>query len=138
VPAVIVGLKESLAGSSLNQGNYAAARRRSPTARCATCTARCAAALETIVPARRGQGARRSSGTTTRRSRSSVRTAATRRRSSPPRRHDQDLIDAGFEPDSVIAAVEAEDFSLLKHSGLYSVQLQPAGTTPRQEQRMTE
>ena len=44
-------------------------------------------------------------------------------------------IDAGFEPDSVIAAVEAEDRSLLKHSGLYSVQLQPAGShqAPAQE-----
>lgn len=39
------------------------------------------------------------------------------------------LIDAGFEPDSVVAAVDADDRSLLKHSGLYSVQLQPPGTT---------
>lgn len=39
------------------------------------------------------------------------------------------LIDAGFEPETVVAAVESEDLSLLKHSGLYSVQLQPAGTS---------
>jgi hypothetical protein len=46
-------------------------------------------------------------------------------------------IDAGFDPASVIAAVEAEDRSLLRHSGLYSVQLQkpgadtpPTGATP--------
>ncbi len=38
------------------------------------------------------------------------------------------LVDAGYEPGSVVAAVEAEDFRLLKHSGLYSVQLQPPGT----------
>lgn len=36
-------------------------------------------------------------------------------------------ITAGFEPDSVVAAVIKEDFSLLKHSGLVSVQLQPPG-----------
>lgn len=38
------------------------------------------------------------------------------------------LIDGGFEPDSVVAAVAAGNYKLLKHSGLYSVQLQPAGT----------
>ncbi|SRX93569.1 phage portal protein, HK97 family [Thermaerobacter marianensis DSM] [Mycobacterium shimoidei] len=38
------------------------------------------------------------------------------------------LITAGYEPDSVIAAVEANDFRLLVHSGLYSVQLQQPGT----------
>lgn len=37
------------------------------------------------------------------------------------------LIDAGYLPDSVVAAVEAEDFTLLVHSRLFSVQLQPAG-----------
>lgn len=38
------------------------------------------------------------------------------------------LIDAGYTPESVIAAVDADDFRLLSHSGLYSVQLQPAGS----------
>lgn len=37
-------------------------------------------------------------------------------------------ITAGYEPDSVIAAVEANDLRLLVHSGLYSVQLQQPGT----------
>ncbi len=44
------------------------------------------------------------------------------------------LTDAGYDPGSVVAAVRAGDFSLLSHSGLYSVQLQPAaasgGSTP--------
>jgi hypothetical protein len=47
------------------------------------------------------------------------------------------LVNAGFEPESVKAAVDAEDFSLLKHSGLMSVQLLPPGsdgtTTPPKE-----
>lgn len=37
------------------------------------------------------------------------------------------LISAGYTPDTVVAAVMAEDFSLLKHSGMMSVQLQPPG-----------
>jgi hypothetical protein len=39
------------------------------------------------------------------------------------------LIDAGYEPDSVRRAVQAGDWSLLTHSGLFSVQLQAAGAT---------
>jgi hypothetical protein len=40
-------------------------------------------------------------------------------------------IDAGYLPDSVVAAVNANDLRLLKHSGLYSVQLQkPGGNNP--------
>lgn len=36
-------------------------------------------------------------------------------------------ITAGFEPDSAVAAVDADDRKLLKHSGLVSVQLLPPG-----------
>ena len=40
------------------------------------------------------------------------------------------LIIAGFEPDAVVDAVLSGDYSRLtgKHTGLFSVQLQPAGT----------
>jgi hypothetical protein len=38
------------------------------------------------------------------------------------------LVGAGFEPDSVVQAVESGDLTLLKHSGLVSVQLQPPGS----------
>ncbi len=44
----------------------------------------------------------------------------------------QQLITAGYMPDSVVAAVMADDFSHLQHSGLFSVQLQP----PFQQQEM--
>jgi hypothetical protein len=37
------------------------------------------------------------------------------------------LVSAGYDPDSIVAAVDSGDFSLLKHSGLVSVQLQPPG-----------
>lgn len=39
------------------------------------------------------------------------------------------LIDAGYTADSVVAAIKNGDWSLLVHSGLFSVQLQPPGTT---------
>src|SRR5690606_6000127 len=38
------------------------------------------------------------------------------------------LVDAGYDPASVVAAIEAEDMRLLTHTGLYSVQLQPPTT----------
>lgn len=40
------------------------------------------------------------------------------------------LITAGYEPDSVVAAVQSGDFGLLVHSGLTSVQLLPPGASP--------
>jgi hypothetical protein len=40
------------------------------------------------------------------------------------------LTDAGWTPESVKAAIQNDgDWSLLVHSGLFSVQLQPPGTT---------
>jgi hypothetical protein len=38
------------------------------------------------------------------------------------------LVDAGFEPDAAVNAVNSGDLSGLLHTGLFSVQLQPAGT----------
>ncbi|MFE0699126.1 phage portal protein [Streptomyces sp. NPDC058872] len=38
------------------------------------------------------------------------------------------LVDAGYTPESVQRAVQAEDWSLLEHTGLFSVQLQRPGT----------
>ena len=40
------------------------------------------------------------------------------------------LYDAGWKPDDIVKAVLAYDWSLLKHSGLPSVQNQPAATAP--------
>jgi phage portal protein BeeE len=48
------------------------------------------------------------------------------------------LIAAGYTPDSVIAAVEADDFRLLVHTGLYSVQLQaPGANNPAPPEEVT-
>jgi hypothetical protein len=38
------------------------------------------------------------------------------------------LVDGGFDPDSVVAAADSWDETLLVHTGLLSVQLQKPGT----------
>jgi hypothetical protein len=43
------------------------------------------------------------------------------------------LVKEGFEPDSVVKAVNAGDMTLLKHTGLVSVQLQPPGSASQPE-----
>lgn len=129
VPAVIAGLKESLAGSSLNQGNYSAARRQFGDGTMSDLYAGAAGALETLVPAPQTNGPSKlwhdmSQIPFFREDRKDnadiqfTRAQAMRQ-----------LVDAGWTPESVNSAFEAEDMTLLKHSGLYSVQLQPAGTT---------
>ncbi|WP_435215901.1 phage portal protein [Streptomyces sp. bgisy034] len=45
------------------------------------------------------------------------------------------LVDAGYTPESVAAAVLAQDWALLVHTGLFSVQLQPAGAKAPQGDR---
>ena len=44
------------------------------------------------------------------------------------------LVDAGFDPDSVIQALASDDMNRLVHSGLVSVQLQPPGAQNEQLQ----
>lgn len=40
------------------------------------------------------------------------------------------LVDGGYTPESVVRAVNSGDWRLLVHTGLFSVQLQPAGSQP--------
>jgi hypothetical protein len=104
--------RRSLRGlDSATYSNYARPGARSRTARCARCGATCRGSL-----ANDRQRARlaRSCGTTTATSRSCRKTRRT--------------------ADSVVAAVTAGDLTRLKHSGLFSVQLQPAGTKQNQDQ----
>lgn len=128
VHPVIVGLSEGLQGSSLNAGNFGAARRLVADRTMHPLWRNMAGSLEVIVPAPSG-------------SRLWVDT-----RDIPFLREDRkdaaeiqriksvtirQLVDAGYEAKSVVAAVEAEDMGLLVHSGLFSVQLQePGAPTP--------
>ena len=126
VGAVIAQLSEGLQGSSLNSGNFSAARRRFADGTIRPLWRSAAAALETFSTP--PEGAR----------------LAVDPRDIPFLQEDEldeaeihakqastisALIMAGFSPDAVVAAVTSGDLESLvgAHSGLYSVQLQPAG-----------
>lgn len=129
VPPIIVGLSEGLASATYS--NYAMARRKfgdhwaSPQWRSAS------AALAAVVDAPKDD------------LRLGVNTAGI-----PFLREDMKdaadiqsikattinvYITAGFTPESAVAAVDADDRSLLVHSGMVSVQLQPPGSGPGEE-----
>jgi hypothetical protein len=122
VPPVIAGFSEGLQGSSLNAGNYKASWRRFTDGTMSHLWANICGSLQEIVPAP-DSGSRLWYDT------SSV----------PSLREDaldmvniqsakskiiRELTDGGYEWETVLAAVAAEDMSLLKHSGKLSVQLQ--------------
>jgi phage portal protein BeeE len=125
VPPVVVGLSEGLQGSSLNAGNYGQARRRLADGTMHPLWANAAGSLQQIVNVPTGSRLWYDA------------------RDVPFLREDEkdsaqitfiraqtmkQLLDAGYTADSVTRAVNAEDFSLLQHSGLFSVQLQPPGS----------
>ncbi|MGW0169550.1 phage portal protein [Streptomyces sp. NPDC003343] len=130
VPSVIVGFSEGLAGSSLNAGNYASSRRRFADGTMRPLWRNAAGSLAQItnVPAGaelwyddRDIAFLRED----RRDAADIQGVQARTIRS--------LVDAGYEPKSVTAAVMAEDYSLLSHTGLYSVQLQkPGAANPAQ------
>ena len=129
VPAVIVGLKESLAGSSLNAGNYAAARRSLADGTMRPLYRSAAASLETIVPAPQDKGPSKLWYDDTqvaffREDRADAATIGQTQAATL-----KSYIDAGFTAESAIAALEAEDRTLLVHTGYVSVQLQKLGAS---------
>jgi hypothetical protein len=127
VPAVILQIAEGLGGSALNAGNYSATRRMWSDSWFSPYANSLCAALERIVPPARPEIELSFDPAAVmflqedRQDEANIRQAdaATIRQ----------LIDAGYDPLSVVDAVTTGDFKKLAHSGLYSVQLQPAGAT---------
>jgi phage portal protein BeeE len=126
VPSTIVGFSEGLQGSSLNAGNYGSARRRFADATMRPLWRNVAGSLASLIEVPGNaelwfddrdiaflRDDRKDSAEI-----QQAKAAAIRQ-----------LVDAGYEPKSVVAAIEAEDMTLLTHTGLYSVQLQPPGKT---------
>jgi phage portal protein BeeE len=128
VPAVIAGSSEGLQGSSLNSGNYQAARRQFADQTLRPLWRNAAATLATIVNVPGGAELWYDE-----RDIAFLREDATERADVELKKAQtmRYLVDSGFEPDTVVEAVVSEDMSLLEHSGLYSVQLQPANA-PKQ------
>jgi len=124
VPPVIVGLSEGLQGSSLNTGNYSAARRAFADGTLRPLWRIAAAAAQQVLAVPESAHLwyddrdiaflRQDAKEEAEIDKTSAETIAR-------------LTDAGYTPDSVVEAVTTGDFTRLQHSGLFSVQLQPAG-----------
>ena len=133
-PAV-AALAEGLQGASLNSGNFSAARRQTADIEFAQLWGNVAASLEVIVPPPSG-----------------ARLAIDTRDIAFMREDQKDaaeifgtqaqavrtLTDGGYETSSVVAAVAAGDLSLLTHTGLVPVQLQPPGSAEPTESDDTD
>jgi phage portal protein BeeE len=127
-PPVIVGLSEGLQGSSLNTGNYQAARRLFADGCMRPLWRNAAASLATIINVPGGAELWYDERDIAFLREDASERADVELKKAQTMRY---LVDSGFEPDSVVSAVMSEDMSLLEHSGLYSVQLQPANA-PKQ------
>jgi phage portal protein BeeE len=122
VPDAIAGFSEGLQGSTLNTGNFAAARRVFADGTMRPLWRNFAGSMERIVPT--PSNARLWYDT---------RDVAFLREDEKDAAEIQQLdtqsikalTDAGYLAESVVAAVTSGDLTLLKHSGLFSVQLQP-------------
>lgn len=126
VPPQIIPLSEGMQGSSLNANVYSSARRRFADATMHPLWQTAATSLDVFAPD--FGGARLWYDTRDvpfiREDEADV-SAIQQNRAQTIRT----LVDAGYTAESAVAAVNADDFGQLKHSGLFSVQLHPAGTS---------
>jgi len=130
VPAPLLGISEGLAGSSLNAGNFGMARRMFADSWIYPSLQDVSASLESILTRPRNRVGEEDAELWFDTAdmpllREDAKDAAEieQIKAITIRQH----IEAGFDPASVIAAVDGQDVKLLKHSGLVSVQLQPPG-----------
>jgi hypothetical protein len=119
---VIVGVSESLQGSSLNSGNFGAARRLTADTFLRPDWRNFFSSMETLVPPPAGSRLWYDDKDIPFLREDSKDAAEIQQIKGSTIRQ---LVDAGYEPESVVKAVNAENMDLLVHSGLYSVQLQP-------------
>lgn len=125
VGAVIANLSEGLQGSSLNAGNFAAARRRFADGTIRPLWRMAAASLESLLTVPSGAELWYDD-----------RDIAFLREDlkdlaeiqSTEGQTIRTLADGGFKPESIVSAVIASDWTLLEHTGLPSVQVQPPGS----------
>lgn len=124
VPAVILGIREGLAGSALNSGNYAATRRNFGDGVLRPLWESACAALAPVVNVPGSSELWYNDRDIPFLQEDLADRAKIQQSQSVTA---QNLINSGFEPDAVIAAIAADDITLLKnnHTGLTSVQLQP-------------
>lgn len=131
VPSSWVGFSEGLKGSALNAGNFNSARRRFSDGTMMHLWTAAAQALANVVgPRMAGTGKIDSGATLWFDTRVPFMREDAQDQAAINYQDAQtiaELVREGFEPDSVVKAVAANDMTQLKHSGLVSVQLQPPG-----------
>lgn len=125
VPPTIVGFSEGLAGSALNAGNYQQSKRRLGDATLRPLWRNFAGSLETLFPPPGDDCRLWYDDRDIAFLRDDTNDAATIAANNATTA--KTLIDAGFDPATVVLAVQSGDMSQLKHTGLVSVQLQPPG-----------
>jgi hypothetical protein len=128
VPAVILQAKEGMQGSALNAGNYTATRRLWSDLWFSSASESLCASIERILPRPMGGAAELTFDP------ARVQFSQEDRADEAQIHQSQaaainSLTDAGYDATSVVEAITSGDFSKLTHSGLFSVQLQPPGTT---------
>jgi phage portal protein BeeE len=128
VHPVILGISEGLAGSSLNSGNFSAARRLYADMWARPSWGNFAASMETIVPAPNGTRLWYDARDIPFLAEDEKDAADIQQIKSATV---NTYISAGFKADAAIKAVAANDETLLigQHTGLFSVQLQAPGST---------
>lgn len=125
VPPSWVGFSEGLQGSSLNAGNFQAARRRFSDGTMQHLWTNAATSLETLLrPPNPGATLWFDSRVPFMREDAGDLAGIQSQQAATIGA----LIKDGFVPETAVKAVMNNDWSLLKHSGLVSVQLQPPGT----------
>lgn len=123
VPAAILGISEGLAGSSLNAGNFGAARRLFVDTTIRDNWAKAAASLQVLVkPPNSAVSLWYDARTVPFLREDAKDDAAIRAQEASALRQ---LTDAGWRPDAAVAFIQTGDISKLvgQHSGLFSVQL---------------
>ncbi len=128
VHPVIVGLSEGMAGSSLNAGNYQAARRAFADGTMRPLWRQAAGALQTILKRPGGAELAVDTRDIAFLKEDEMDAAQIRQANSITIRN---LLDSGYHPNAAIDYVNTDDLAVLvdEHSGLFSVQLQPPGST---------
>jgi phage portal protein BeeE len=123
----IVGLSEGLQGSSLNAGNFSAAIRRFADMTLRPLWRQAAASFAPIIAVPAGSELWYDDRDISALQQDQTDAAAIQQTQAITIR---ELINAGYQPETVVTAVMAGDYGLLKHTGLVSVQLQEPGTQP--------
>lgn len=132
---VLVGLSEGMQGSALNAGNYNSARRSTADMTFRPLWRNFFGSMQAIIPTPADAVLTfdPSSVAFLREDEKDIAEVQSMKAQTI-----QTLVNAGFEPDSVIQAVANEDMTLLVHTGLTSVQLQPPQTEADQKENSKE